>query len=48
MEKVNIGVIGLGQRGKSLLDTMLALEDAHVGAVCDVYSDRRAEAAEKV
>ena len=48
MEKVNIGVIGLGQRGKSLLGTILALEDAHVGAVCDVYADRRAEAAEKV
>lgn len=47
-EKVNIGVIGLGQRGRSLLNTILAIEDARVGAVCDVYADRREEASAKV
>ena len=38
MEKVSIGVVGLGQRGKSACcTTMLALEElAHVAAVCDV------------
>lgn len=48
MERVNIGVIGLGQRGKALLSTILALDDARVGAVCDGYADRREYACKKV
>ena len=48
MERVNIGVIGLGQRGKALLGTILALDDARVGAVCDGYADRREYACKKV
>ena len=48
MERVNIGVIGLGQRGSGLLDTILAIKEARVVAVSDIYEDRRAAAAEKV
>ena len=49
MEKVRIGIVGLGQRGNGLLTTILSLEElAHVAAVCDVYADRREAAAERV
>ena len=48
MDKVNVGVIGLGQRGSGLSDTILALEDARIVAVSDVYADRREAISEKV
>lgn len=49
MEKVRIGIVGLGQRGNGLLTTILSLEElAHVAAVCDCYADRREAAAERV
>lgn len=48
-EKVNIGVIGLGCRGSTLLkDTLLPREEVVVRAVCDLYEDRREEAGKKV
>lgn len=46
MDKVKLGIIGLGQRGKSLIDTICACEECEIVAICDVYADR-VEAAEK-
>lgn len=41
MEKINVGVIGLGCRGISLLEEVILLrKDVCVKAVCDVYEDR--------
>lgn len=41
MDKINVGFIGLGARGMSLLkDVVLAIENVNVTAVCDVYCDR--------
>lgn len=48
MEKVRIGMIGLGQRGAVLLRTLLAIPDAEVVAVCDLYEDRRLAAVDTV
>ncbi|MDE5896236.1 MAG: Gfo/Idh/MocA family oxidoreductase, partial [Clostridia bacterium] len=45
MKKVKIGMVGLGQRGASLLNTLLAIEDVEIVAVCDLYEDRRVNAA---
>ena len=47
-EKVKMGIVGLGCRGFSLLDTILACENAEIAAVCDVYPDRVNQAFEKV
>ena len=48
MNKVKVGVIGLGQRGVELLSTMLFCEEADIVAVCDVYPDRVQKAIEQV
>lgn len=41
MKKINIGVIGLGARGYSLLkDVMLQVDYVEVLGVCDLYEDR--------
>lgn len=48
MDKLKIGIIGLGQRGGTMTGTILACDDAEIVAVCDVYEDRRAEIADKV
>lgn len=40
MKKINVGIIGLGCRGMSLLWTLLACEEANIVAVCDLYQDR--------
>ncbi len=41
MEKLRLGLIGLGQRGYSWLEyTFLERDDIAVTAVCDVYEDR--------
>ncbi|MBQ5926822.1 MAG: Gfo/Idh/MocA family oxidoreductase [Clostridia bacterium] len=40
MEKVRVGVIGIGARGVVLLHAMLACEECEVTAVCEVYDDR--------
>jgi|GEM_PF-4316340 len=43
---VKIGVIGLGVRGMGLLKgILLQMEDVEVAAVCDLYEDRRNDAA---
>lgn len=36
-EKVNLGFIGLGNRGDQVLDAFLVCSDAQVTAVCDLY-----------
>ena len=40
MDKVKVGIIGLGSRGYGLLGTILHCEKAEVVAVCDAYQDR--------
>jgi len=48
-DKVRIGMIGLGNRGSSLLkDVILSMNDVEVLAVCDLYEDRREAAAKLV
>jgi predicted dehydrogenase len=38
--KIGIGVIGLGRRGISLLETLIGMEDIAIPAVCELYEDR--------
>lgn len=45
---LNIGMIGLGQRGRGLLNTVLANSDVNVIAVCDLYEDRAIAAMEVI
>ena len=40
MRKVKVGVIGLGPRGRGLMRSSLACEEADIVAICDVYEDR--------
>ena len=49
MENIKIGIIGLGQRSKSLLENaILPLNPGTITAVCDVYPDRAEEAADLI
>lgn len=48
MEKIKLGVIGLGCRGTRLLEVSLACGDAVVTALCDTYADRVRRGAEIV
>ena len=41
MQKIKVGVIGLGQRGLGLLTPILACKEAEIVALCDSYEDRR-------
>ena len=43
MKKVRMAVIGLGQRGSGLTETLLAIEEADITYVCDLYEDRIAD-----
>lgn len=46
MERLRLGVIGLGQRGKQLVDQVFVSHDAiQVTALCDLYQDRVDDAA---
>lgn len=41
MKKINVGVIGLGSRGYSVLcGLLMGMENYRIGAVCDKYADR--------
>ena len=40
MDLIKIGVIGLGIRGRSLLNTALSCDGVEIIAVCDLYKDR--------
>ncbi len=50
-DKINMGFIGVGNRGSSLLRLTLGMAEArgdiHVGAVCDVYEKRKRLAQER-
>ncbi len=47
--EVNVAFIGVGNRGKGLMDTVLDyIKDVNIVAVCDGYSDRAESAAESV
>ena len=48
MKQVKVGVIGLGSRGMALLNTMLAIDECEVVAVCDLYEDRIEYAKKKI
>ncbi len=37
---INIGIIGLGGRGYSMMNTMIKMDDINILAVCDKYQDR--------
>src|SRR5437762_11503666 len=45
---VRIGVVGVGDRGIGLIDTLLALPGVQINAVCDVRQDRAALGQKKV
>lgn len=48
MNKVKMAVIGLGQRGSGLTGTLLAIDEADITYVCDLYEDRIAAEIERV
>lgn len=48
MKNIQMAVIGLGQRGMSLIGTIMAFDEVDIVAVCDVYEDRRNAACEKI
>ena len=45
---IRIAMIGMGERGKQLMEPLLKMEDVQVVAVCDAYEDRTKAAAEAV
>ena len=45
-EKVTIGIIGLGQRGKSLLDNSMNFADVEIAGICDALDERFTQAEE--
>jgi len=47
-EQIKVGIIGLGGRGNGLLGEILRMKDIDVIAVCDLYEDRRENAARRV
>ena len=48
MNNIKIGYIGLGCRGKDLLENIVLAQKEQVVAVCDVYEDRAQEGAKVV
>lgn len=47
-KKINVAMIGMGERGKQLMDTLLKMDDVCIAAVCDAYEDRTQSAAKIV
>lgn len=43
-DRIALGFIGVGERGKFLLGKFLAQGQVHAGAVCDVFDERTSEA----
>ena len=46
-DRIRVGVIGTGGRGRLLMGLFRQCADAEIAAVCDVYEPRRAQAREK-
>lgn len=44
MKKTQIGIVGLGDRGRDLLDTLLMMDDVEIVALCDVMPERLKQA----
>lgn len=42
-DRINLGVIGLGGRGRTVMNAFMQEETARVIAVCDVFRDRRSQ-----
>ena len=40
MRKINLGIVGLGQRGRTLLGVLKKIDMVNVVAICDTYEDR--------
>lgn len=47
-EHIQVGVVGLGQRGMQLIEPMLKMDDVTIVGVCDAYTDRVEHAAKTV
>lgn len=45
---IRVAMIGMGERGKQLMEPLLKMEDVTVTAVCDAYEDRTSAAAKTV
>ena len=45
MDKVRMGFVGLGGRGRGNMNLVLTMPDVEVTAVCDLYEDRVERAA---
>ncbi|MBE7054871.1 MAG: gfo/Idh/MocA family oxidoreductase [Ruminococcaceae bacterium] len=45
MKKLKIALIGLGQRGRGLLNNIVNMDDIEIVAVCDEYADRNEDTA---
>ena len=48
MNKIKLGIIGLGQRGDGLLNEILQMDDVEVCALCDLYDDRTQKAFDRI
>ncbi len=48
MDKVRVGIVGLGGRGMALIRSILGCEEGEIVAVCDLYEDRRDAAVARV
>ena len=48
MSEISVGVIGLGQRGLALLESMMACPECQIVAVSDLYEDRRQKGVDAV
>ena len=39
MKKIRVGVVGLGHRGRHLLDVSAKIKNVEIAAVCDIRPD---------
>jgi predicted dehydrogenase len=48
LEKLNLGFIGLGGRGRGLANLVASMDDVHIPAVCDLHDDYLEQAANSI
>ncbi len=48
MEKLNLGFIGLGGRGRGLANLVVTMDDIHIPAICDLHKDYLEQAATSI